>query len=91
MVRLTAKPSLRDASCCNFEVMKGGTGFRLRSLVVTSLTTKVCFSASATISSALDSSLIQNFVLLEVLIKTARLDGLLSDFEEPRIERRRQF
>src|SRR4030095_9490385 len=55
MVFFTAKPSLREASCWSFEVIKGGTGLRFRSFVVTSLTTKVCVFASLTMSAALRS------------------------------------
>ena len=38
MVRLVVKPSLREASCCRVEVVNGGAGRRLRSLLVTSVT-----------------------------------------------------
>ena len=38
MVRLVVKPSLREASCCSVEVVKGGDGRRLRSLLTTSVT-----------------------------------------------------
>ncbi len=39
MVRFTLKRSLRAASCCNVEVMNGGTGLRRFSLLVTERTT----------------------------------------------------
>ena len=39
IVRFTLKPTLRNASCCNLDVVNGGTGLRLRSLRCTDLTT----------------------------------------------------
>ena len=71
--------------------MKGGTGLRLRSFVVTSLTTNVCCFASATISLRLRFVADQNLSLLQILIETAGLDRLLADFKQTRVERRRQF
>ena len=38
MVRRVVKPSLREASCCRVEVVNGGAGRRLRSLLATSVT-----------------------------------------------------
>ncbi len=38
IVRLVVKPSLREASCCSVEVVNGGDGRRLRSLLTTSVT-----------------------------------------------------
>ena len=44
---LTEKRSFLNASCCSFEVMKGGTGLRLRSRAVTFATLNVAASRSA--------------------------------------------
>src|SRR5690606_14333119 len=38
MVLRVVKPSLREASCCRVEVVNGGAGRRLRSLLATSVT-----------------------------------------------------
>ncbi|MNI66501.1 hypothetical protein D3C73_1220690 [compost metagenome] len=38
MVLRVVKPSLREASCCSVEVVNGGAGRRLRSLLATSVT-----------------------------------------------------
>ena len=38
MVLRVVKPSLREASCCRVEVVNGGDGRRLRSLLATSVT-----------------------------------------------------
>ena len=46
MVRLVEKPSLRAASCCKVEVVNGGAGRRLRSLLPTSLTVRRPWAAS---------------------------------------------
>ncbi len=71
--------------------MNGGTGFRLRSLVVTSLTTKVCCLCLGDNLGGLGFVVDQNLVLLDVLIETAGLNRLLADLEKPGIKRRRQF
>ena len=71
--------------------MNGGTGLRLRSLVVTSLTTNVCCFGFGDDLVRLRFVVDQNLVLLQVLIETAGLDGLLANLEQPRVERRRQF
>ncbi len=57
IVRFTEKPILRAASCCNFDVINGGTGLRLRSFVVTESTTNFSLFASSTIVCAVASSL----------------------------------
>jgi hypothetical protein len=40
MVWLAEKPSLRAASCCRVEVVKGGGGLRVKGLVSTDATVK---------------------------------------------------
>ena len=58
MVCLAEKPSLRAASCCNVEVVKGAAGDRRVSFFVTSDTTAGRFARSATILCAASSFLI---------------------------------
>src|SRR5512146_97258 len=48
MARFTVMPSLRDASCWNFEVVNGATGFRRRSFVSTERTAQSARSSAAT-------------------------------------------
>ena len=48
MVFLAVKPSRLAASCCSFEVMKGGGALRRRSLRLTSATVKGAFLSSST-------------------------------------------
>ena len=48
MVFLAVKPSRLAASCCNFEVMKGGGALRRRSLRVTSATVNFAPRSSST-------------------------------------------
>ncbi len=45
MVLRVVKPSLREASCCRVEVVNGGAGRRLRSLLVTSVTCSTPWAA----------------------------------------------
>ena len=49
MVRLTLKPSWREASCCNLLVVKGAAGLRLRSLRSTLRTDHAAFFNCATV------------------------------------------
>ncbi len=49
MVRWAAKPSLRAASCCRVEVVKGGAGERLAGFFSTAVTLK---AAAATVERA---------------------------------------
>ena len=60
-----------------FEVMKGGTGLRLRSLVVTSSTTKVwCLSfGDDFVRQGIGAD--QNLRLFQILIETTGLDCLV--------------
>ena len=54
MVCETENPSLREASCCSVDVVKGGAGLRLLGFVSTLLTVKVVplqYSMKATVSS----------------------------------------
>ncbi len=53
MVRLALKPSLREASCCSVEVMKGGAGLRLTGLASTEVTE---YPPTRTASSALSAA-----------------------------------
>ena len=46
IVRLVVKPSLREASCCSVEVVNGGDGRRLRSLLTTSVTCSAPLAAA---------------------------------------------
>ena len=48
MVRRGVIPSLREASCCRVEVVKGGEGERCLSVRFTLLTEKMPFSVSRT-------------------------------------------
>jgi hypothetical protein len=52
MVRCAPKPSLREASCCRVEVVKGGEGLRLRCFFSTPATVRLpaaaCSSARRT-------------------------------------------
>ena len=61
MVRLEEKPSLREASCCSVEVVKGGAALRLRWLLVTSRTTQVAARADSAAASAAPRSPRTNF------------------------------
>jgi hypothetical protein len=47
MVWLAEKPSLRAASCCRVEVVKGGGGLRVKGLVSTDATVKRPASTAA--------------------------------------------
>ena len=51
MVRRGVMPSLREASCCRVEVVKGGEGERCLSARFTLLTEKMPFSVSRTTAS----------------------------------------
>jgi hypothetical protein len=52
MVRLALKPSLRLASCCRVDVLKGGEGLRLTGLASTLPTENFCALMAATARSA---------------------------------------
>src|SRR6202158_5245691 len=52
IVRFTLKRSLRDESCCNLLVVKGGAALRRRSFLSTERTTQSDFSRAARIFSA---------------------------------------
>src|SRR3546814_14455366 len=56
MVWLAEKPSLRAASCCSVDVVKGGGGLRVSGLVSTLSTLNCPASTSALAASALPSS-----------------------------------
>ena len=56
MVRLADRPSLRDASCCRVEVVKGGKGWRRVCFFWTSATLNCPASIAATAAFALASS-----------------------------------
>ena len=57
MVRRGVMFSLRDASCCRLEVVKGGVGLRCLSVRLTVLTVNVSFCSSATMRWVSASSL----------------------------------
>jgi len=52
MVRLVVKPSLREASCCRVEVVKGAAGLRRRCFFSTLTTLRVPPAASSRVFSA---------------------------------------
>ncbi len=54
MVRCAEKPSLREASCCRVEVVKGGAGLRLPGFFSTEATLKAaaCTAARAAVAAA---------------------------------------
>ena len=56
MVWLAEKPSLRDASCCSVEVVKGGCGLRATALLSIDATVKSAPSIAATARLAAASS-----------------------------------
>ena len=51
MVRVAPKPSLREASCCRVEVVKGGCGWRLTSLrsIVDTLNARAPIASTAAV------------------------------------------
>ena len=57
MVRRGVMFSLREASCCKLEVVKGGVGLRCLSVRLTVLMEKVCACSSATMRWVSASSL----------------------------------
>ena len=61
MVRRGVMESLRDASCCMVEVVKGGEGERCLSVRLTDLTVKGRFSVSWTTASTSASDLSSAF------------------------------
>ena len=61
MVRWALKPSLRAASCCRVEVVKGGGGERRAGLVSTAVTVKAPACTAARAACALASSPRSNF------------------------------
>jgi hypothetical protein len=56
MVRWASKPSLRAASCCSVEVVKGGGGLRLVGLASTEATVKSAALIAASAARARFSS-----------------------------------
>ncbi len=62
MVRWAEKPSLRDASCCRVEVVKGGAGVRRAGFFSTEATLKVADSTAARAAWATASAPRSNFV-----------------------------
>jgi len=77
MVFLTVKPSLREASCCSFEVMKGGTGFFFFSFASTDATVKVWRSSDLTTASV-SSPLPRSAFLSSNLMRRASNGGGVS-------------
>jgi hypothetical protein len=56
MVRWAEKPSLREASCCSVEVVKGGAGLRRAGFFSTAETVKVAAWTAALAASAAAAS-----------------------------------
>ena len=51
-MRCAPKPNLRDASCCNVEVVKGAAGLRLRCFLLTLVTNNLPSAALVKIATA---------------------------------------